>query len=305
MEILDFYNLLLKRTEGSCLLNEPLKKYTTWRVGGPADILYRPENSEQCAEVLKLAWRHQVPVTFLGVGSNVLVADEGIRGLVIQTEGFREVFWRESEVTVGSGVLLSHLSRLAAERGLSGLEYAAGIPGSLGGAVMMNAGAYGSSLDQVMVSVKSLDLEGKIRKYRKDELNLSYRYSIFKKKKELIIETTLSLQPGNVQEIKQIMTGYLQARREKQPLELPNAGSIFKNTGLGAGRLIEGVGAKGWRVGDAQVSEKHGNFIVNLGEAKAGEIIALIKEVQEAVRQKYNVELETEVVLLGFTDNRR
>lgn len=305
MEFLDFYNLLLEKGEGAFLLNEPLKKYTTWRVGGPADIFYRPENPEQCAQVLSLAWRHQVPVTFLGVGSNVLVSDEGIRGLVIQTEGFREVFWNETEVTAGSGVLLSHLSRLAAEKGLSGLEFAAGIPGSLGGAVVMNAGAYGFSLDQVIVSVKSLDLEGTLKEYRKNELDLNYRYSVFKKKKEIIVETTLSLKPGEITEIKQLMTGYLNTRREKQPLELPNAGSVFKNTGMGAGRLIEGVGAKGWRIGDAQVSEKHGNFIVNLGEAKAGEIIALIKEVQEAVREKYNLELETEVVFLGFTDNRR
>lgn len=305
MEFREFYNVLRGKNYGPLFLQEPLQKYTTWRVGGPADFLYRPENPAECAAVLRLARQYQVPVTILGVGSNVLVADQGLRGLVILTEGFREIVWQECQAIVGSGVLLSHLSRLAAEKGLAGLEFAAGIPGSLGGAVVTNAGAYGSSLEQVIVSVKSLNMEGKIKEYRKEELALNYRSSIFQREKELIVEIKIALQAGNISEIKERMTKYLHSRREKQPLELPNAGSVFKNTGQGAGRLIEGVGAKGWRVGDAQVSEKHANFIVNLGEAKASEIMTLIREVQKAVRQKYSVELETEVVFLGFEDNRR
>jgi UDP-N-acetylmuramate dehydrogenase len=301
----EFYQVLEEKEYGSFFLQEPLQKYTTWKVGGPAEILYRPEDSVECAEVLELASQYQVPITILGAGSNVLVADQGLQGLVILTEGFRKIIWHEQEVTVGSGVLLSHLSRFAADKGLSGLEFAAGIPGSLGGAVVMNAGAYGCSLDQVIVSVKSLDMEGKTKEYCKEELALNYRDSIFKRKKELIVEIKLALQRGKIPEIKKRMNEYLHLRREKQPLELPSAGSTFKNTGQGAGRLIEGVGAKGWRVGDAQVSEKHANFIVNLGTAQASEIMTLIREVQEAVRQKYGVELETEVVLLGFEDNRR
>ncbi|HHY05766.1 MAG TPA: UDP-N-acetylmuramate dehydrogenase [Clostridia bacterium] len=305
MNIEEFYKLLQKKNYGSLFLKEPLKKYTTWRVGGPADLLYRPTKVGECADVLQLAWQHQIPVTILGVGSNVLVADQGLKGLVVLTEGFRQIVWQENLVTVGSGVLLSHLSRLAAEKGLAGLEFAAGIPGSLGGAVVMNAGAYGDSLEQVIVSVKSLDLEGKPKTYEKAELALGYRDSIFKRRKELIVEIKLALQRGNIAEIKAQMARCLNLRREKQPLEWPNAGSVFKNSGQGAGRLIEGVGAKGWRVGDAQISEKHANFIVNLGEAKASEIMTLIKEVQKAVKEKYNVDLETEVVLWGFVDNRR
>lgn len=296
----EFYKLLNEKRYGPLFFQEPLQKYTTWKVGGPADLVYQPEDLAECAEVLQLARQYQVPVTILGVGSNVLIADQGLRGLVILTQGFQKITWQQHQVTVGSGVLLSHLSRLAAEKGLTGLEFAAGIPGSLGGAVVTNAGAYGCSLDQVIVSVQSLNMEGKTKEYRKEELALKYRDSIFKREKELIVEIRLTLQIGNISEIKQRMRQYLHLRREKQPLELPNAGSVFKNTGQGAGRLIEGVGAKGWRVGDAQISEKHANFIVNLGEAKASEIKTLIREVQKAVKQKYGVELETEVVFLGF-----
>lgn len=165
---------------------------------------------------------------------------------------------------------------------------------------MMNAGAYGYSLAQVLEQVKTLDLAGQLREYTQTELELGYRTSIFKKKKELIVEATLSLQPGDTDQIKETMKRYLLTRREKQPLELPSAGSVFKNTERGAGRLVEAVGAKGWRVGNAQVSEKHANFIVNLGEAKATDVLQLIAEVQEAVKRQFNVELQTEIVLLGF-----
>ena len=306
MEFLEFYTFLSEEIkDGQFYTEEPLQKYTTWRVGGPADILYCPKNPQECAEVLQLAWKFQVPVTILGVGSNVLIADQGLRGLVIITEGFRDIGWHEDQVTAGSGVLLAHLSRLVADKGLAGLEFAAGIPGTLGGAVVMNAGAYGFSMDQLIMSVNTLDMEGKTREYSKEELALDYRDSIFKRKKELIFEVKLALQLGNIAEIKEQMNKYLYARREKQPLELPNAGSVFKNTGQGAGRLIESIGAKGWRIGDAQISKKHANFIVNLGQANATEIRNLIREVQKAVKEKCGVELETEVVFLGFEDNRR
>lgn len=306
MEFFEFYTLLgTELKDAKLYINEPLQKYTTWGVGGPADILYRPENPQECAKVLQLAYRYQVPVTILGVGSNVLVADQGLKGLVIITEGFHQINWHEHQVIAGSGVLLSRLSRMVADKGLAGMEFAAGIPGSLGGAIVMNAGAYGYSMEQLILSVKTLDMEGKIREYQKEDLALAYRYSIFKEKRELIYEVKLVLKPGNITEIRAQMNTYLNARREKQPLELPNAGSVFKNTGQGAGRLIESIGAKGWRIGDAQVSEKHANFIVNLGKAKASEIRDLIRGVQQAVKERCGVELETEVVFLGFEDNRR
>lgn len=300
MEIGLFYQQLVEKNYGPLLVAEPLKKYTTWKIGGAADLFYCPRNYRECAEVLQLARQAAIPVTFLGAGSNVLVADEGIRGLVIQTTDWREVTWEGCRVTAGAGTLISSLSRAAAERGLTGLEYAVGIPGSLGGAVIMNAGAYGYALEQVIEKVKSLDEKGRLREYTKTELALGYRTSIFKKKKELIVEATLYLKPGEAEVIKETMKGYLNTRREKQPLEMPSAGSVFKNTGRGAGRLVEAVGAKGWRVGDAQVSEKHANFIINLGEAKATDVLTLISEVQRAVKRQFNVDLETEIVCLGF-----
>ncbi|MDD2400609.1 MAG: UDP-N-acetylmuramate dehydrogenase [Clostridia bacterium] len=300
MEICDFYQLLVKNGSKNVFLDEPMKQHTSWRIGGPADIFYRPDSIEECSEVIKLARINQIPITFFGAGTNVLVSDEGIRGLIIQTEGLCEIIWGEVCVTAGTGVLLAHLSRIAAEKGLSGLEFAVGIPGSLGGATLMNAGAYGYSLGDSITSVRTLNLEGSINIYYKDDLNWSYRESIFKKKKELIVEVVLCLKPGNKTQIKEMMSKYLLCRKEKQPLDLPNSGSVFKNTSQGAGRLIEEVGAKGWRVGDAQVSTKHANFIVNLGNAKAEDICALVKKVQEAVKKQYGIELETEVVFLGF-----
>jgi len=306
MEFREFYQVLGEKIkDGQFCLDEPLQKHTTWKVGGPVDILYRPHDPEECANVLQLAAEYQVPVTILGAGSNVLVADQGLRGLVIVTEGFRKISWEQHQVIAGSGVLLSHLSRLAADQGLSGLEFAAGIPGSLGGAVVMNAGAYGYSMEQLIVNVKTIDLAGKRKEYYQEDLAFAYRYSIFKQRQELITEVKLTFQPGNIAKIKEQMNKYLMMRREKQPLELPNAGSVFKNSRQGAGRLIESIGVKGWRVGDAQISEKHANFIVNLGQAKASEIRELIREVQIAVKEKCGIDLETEVVFLGFEDNRR
>jgi UDP-N-acetylmuramate dehydrogenase len=307
MEMEVFYQQLVEKGIQPLWKAEPLKKYTSWKIGGPADILYAPPDYRACVEVLKMARQAGVPVTFLGAGTNVLVADEGVRGLVILTTNWREVTWDEqgTKVTSGAGVPIAALSRLAGERGLTGLEYAVGIPGTLGGAVIMNAGAYGCALEQVLTSVKTLDEEGKLREYQKGEMALGYRTSIFQGKKELIVEATLALQPGKIDEIRAKMNEYLKLRREKQPLDLPSAGSIFKNTERGAGRLVEAAGAKGWRIGDAQVSKKHANFIVNLGEAKAADVLALIAEVQKAAQRQFNVELETEIVLLGFQDTGR
>lgn len=306
MEINGFADLLIKETGGEVRLNEPLYQHTTWRVGGPADLLYRPASVADCRYCLSLAYREKIPVFFLGAGSNVLVSDEGLRGVVVQTKNLKEVSWEDSLVTAGTGLPLAALSQLAVEKELTGLEFAGGIPGSLGGAVFMNAGAYGHSIGPLVLAVKTLTLSGEEKTYANQELMFSYRNSILKKNSELAVWVKLQLTPGNPQTIRETTEEYIRQRKAKHPLHLPNAGSVFKNPpGTPAARLIEAVGAKGWRMGDAQVSHEHANFIVNLGQASADEIIGLIKEVQKAVKKQFSVDLETEVLFLGFDGSRR
>lgn len=301
MDTGEFYR---KLKEAGCFeirMNEPLSKHTTWRVGGPAEIMCLPESLQDCAAILQMSSACQIPVTLLGSGSNVLVSDQGLKGVVIKTTKLKKIVWKGMQVTAEAGVSLPFLSQEAYKKSLTGLEFASGIPGTLGGAVIMNAGAYGSSLSQVISRVTTLTEEGRFKIYANDALEFNYRSSVLKSKKELVVEVVLTLQPGDPVRIKNTMEKYLREREAKQPLHQPNAGSVFKNPpGDSAGRLIEACGAKGWRVGDAQISEKHANFIVNLGKAKAADIIQLIEEVKRTVQEKFAITLETEVVLLGF-----
>lgn len=284
----------------------PLAAYTTWQIGGPAEILFLPRSIQECSLALELSARHGVAVTFLGSGSNVLIADEGLKGIVIITRDMNNITWNADEVHAEAGVFLPALCKEAAERGLSGLEFATGVPGTLGGAILMNAGTKYGYMEKAVKEVTALDSKGCLITYPKEEIEFLYRNSSFRGKNELIAAATLKLKMGTRQEIKAAMADILEQRRVKQPLEYPNAGSVFKNPpGHSAGRLIEAVGAKGWRRGDAQVSEKHANFIVNLGQATAADVIGLIKEVQREVYQKFAVHLETEVVLLGFDNYGR
>lgn len=286
--------------------SEPLSRHTTWRIGGPADLLIRPESLEKCAGVLQWAHSRGLMITFLGGGSNVLVADTGIRGLVIQTRGLKSMAWEGGRVAAGVGISLPYLCQEALRRNREGLEFAAGIPGSLGGAVLMNAGAHGSSMGHLIHEVTTLTREGSLKKYRGQDLVFSYRHSPFKENNELLVEVVLNLNPGDPREIKSKMDHFKELRISSQPIQYPNAGSVFKNPpGDSAGRLIEKVGAKGWRVGDAQVSLIHANFIVNLGYALAQDVIRLIKEVREAVYHEYSIMLETEIIYLGFDDTGR
>ncbi len=301
MDIGQLYQKLKAEGNFEVRINEPLSKHTTWRVGGPAEIMCLPQSPEDCAFLLRLCSTYQIPVTLLGSGSNVLVADGGLKGVVIKTQKLKTVVWDGVQVTAGAGVSLPFLSQEAYKKSLSGLEFAAGIPGTIGGAAIMNAGAYGSSLAQVVSRITTLTEEGKFKIYSREELQFNYRTSILKNKNELVVEVVLLLKPGDPLEIRKAMDKNLREREAKQPLNLPNAGSVFKNPpGDSAGRLIEAAGAKGWRVGDAQVSEKHANFIVNLGKAKAADIIQLIKEVQRTVKEKFSVTLETEIIFLGI-----
>lgn len=306
MSTVSLFRELEPLVKGALMKNEPLSGYTTWQIGGPAEILFFPSTSGECAKALELARSQGVKVTFLGWGSNVLVADSGISGLVITTRDMNRIRWEGDCVEAQAGVFLPTLCREAAEKGLTGLEFATGVPGTLGGAILMNAGTKYGYMEEVIEGVKTLDINGNILSYQKSEMSFFYRNSSFKNKGELIIEAVLNLKKGTKEKIKARVAEILEQRGDKQPLNYPNAGSIFKNPpGHSAGRLIEAVGAKGLRRGEAQISEKHANFIVNLGKAKAAEVIELIKEVQITVYKTYSIKLETEVVLLGFDNNGR
>jgi len=306
MELGSFDEKISGLYPGRIIRQEPLARYTTWKIGGPAQIFFQPEDSQECAAVLALSQHHHVPVTVLGGGSNILVADQGVRGLVLQLRRLKEISWRGAEVRAGAGYSLPLLAKEAGARGLSGLEFAAGIPGTLGGAVLMNAGAHGGCLAELIQSVRVINQAGEILDLEPEQLEFGYRCSSLKDAGVLISEACLLLKPGDQAAIAEQMDRVLEFRRERQPLQLPNAGSVFKNPpGEAAGRLIEAAGAKGKRVGGAQISEKHANFIVNLGGATALDVITLIREVQELVRQKFGYLLETEVVLLGFDNNGR
>lgn len=300
------YNFIRAEKLGEVRKKEPLDQYTTWKIGGPAEIFCQPENWRSCAKVLTMAAQLHIPATFLGSGSNVLIADEGIKGLVIQTKKMSRIIWEEPYITAEAGVALAQLSQQAGNKGLKGLEFACGIPGSVGGAVIMNAGAYGTSMSKVVNEVRTVDSTGKTRLYNIEEMQYGYRTSILKTKKELAVEVKFFLEQGDIEESRRLMDEYLKLRKEKHPLHLPNAGSVFRNPpDKPAGRLIEEAQLKGKRIGDAQVSEQHGNFIVNLYRAKASDVLKLIGEVQKEVYNKKSIWLETEVVLLGFEDNRR
>lgn len=306
MNIEKLENFIRTEKLGEARKKEPLDLYTTWKIGGPAEILYQPENWRSCAKVLAMAEQLRIPVTFLGSGSNVLVADEGIKGLVIQTKKMSRIIWEEPYITAEAGVALAQLSQQAGNKGLRGLEFACGIPGSVGGATIMNAGAYGTSMSKVVSEVRTLDSTGQTKLYKNEDLQYGYRTSILKTKKELTVEVKFFLEPGDIEACRRLMDEYLKLRKEKHPLHLPNAGSVFRNPpDKPAGRLIEEAELKGKKIGDAQVSEQHGNFIVNLNRAKASDVLKLIGEVQKEVYHKKSIWLETEVVLLGFEDNGR
>lgn len=306
MELERFYRNIAGLYPERVRLAEPLARHTTWKIGGPAELFFQPRDSRECVTALNLARQYGIPVNFLGGGSNVLAADQGVRGLVIQTRALREIRWQETRVRAGAGTSLPKLAREAGSRALSGLEFALGIPGTLGGAVRMNAGAHGSQIAELIESVQVVTPQGEVLDLLRERLEFGYRSSSLMDSGNLIIEASLVLPPGNREEIARKAETVLEFRKARQPNEYPNGGSVFKNPpGDSAGRLIEAVGAKGLRAGGAQISEKHANFIVNLGGATAADVLFLIKEVRELVFNKFGYILETEVVMMGFDNNGR
>ena len=280
--------------------NEPMSRHTTFRVGGPADVMFLPESEEQVVQALSLAREAKIPVIIIGNGSNLVVRDGGIRGLVIALgEGMAAIARVEHTVSALAGASLARVSAYAQASGLSGLEFASGIPGTLGGGCAMNAGAYGGQLSDVLIDARVL-LNGELRTLTAEAMQMGYRTSLPLREGGVVLSARFALTPDDPEAIAARMRDLNARRRDKQPLDRPSAGSTFKRPeGYFAGALIEQAGLKGRRVGGAQVSEKHAGFIVNVGDATAGDILTLIGVVQDEVAARFGVRLETEVRILG------
>ena len=277
---------------------EPLSRHTTFRIGGPARLFCVPENENQLVRTVNLCRSIGVRYYLLGKGSNTLFCDEGYDGAVILAGGGLDKVWREDsgELWAGCGTSLAKLCRAAADDGLTGLEFAYGIPGSVGGAVYMNAGAYGGEMKDVLCKVRSLTTDGKIITFTADQLRLGYRTSRFEQEGGVILAAGFALQDGDKAEILARMEDFLARRTQKQPLDKPSAGSTFKRPqGAFAAALIEQCGLKGYRVGDAAVSEKHSGFVVNLGHATAEDVLRVAEDVARIVREKTGIQLEKEI----------
>lgn len=281
--------------------NELMRNHTTFRIGGAADYYVTPKNEQDLQAVIRLCLDEKMPYYLLGNGSNLLVSDQGYRGVIIAVgETFSYCEIRDEQVTAGAGMLLSRLAKRICEASLTGFEFAAGIPGTLGGALVMNAGAYGSEMKDVLVSARVMDTCGGIHTLTAAELELGYRRSCIPEKQYVVLEGTFLLKQGEQEAIRSRMDELLLQRKTKQPVEYPSAGSTFKRPeGHFAGKLIEDAGLRGFRVGDAQVSEKHCGFVVNRGNASAAEVMELCGEVQRRVKEAFGVELEMEVKKLG------
>lgn len=297
-----FYEALVKvLDEDQIKPEEPMKNHVTFRVGGPADFFVTPKNYEELSGVLKCCAKYEMPCYIMGNGSNLLVSDQGYRGVVIQL--FRQLNDIQCEgnvIRAQAGALLSAVANRALEEKLTGFEFAAGIPGTLGGACVMNAGAYGGEMKDVLKSVTVLTREGERITLQKNELELGYRTSIIAKKDYIVLEAEIELETGDAEEIKAVMDDLKERRTTKQPLEYPSAGSTFKRPeGYFAGKLIQESGLQGFQVGGAQVSEKHCGFVINKDQATAADIAELIRQVQDRVEEKFGVRLETEVKRLG------
>ena len=280
---------------------EPMCRHTSFQIGGPVAVMAFPDSPEQVGEILKIARRYEITPMILGAGSNILAPDEGLDTVVIElrTAMNRVEERSKGEFEAQAGAAMARLATFAMERGYTGLEFAHGIPGTVGGGVYMNAGAYGGEMCQVVTGVTAMDREGKLLELPADELDLSYRHSRFMSEDLVILSVRVKLEKGDREEIRAKMAELMSRRRVSQPLELPSAGSTFKRPATGyAAAMIEAAGLKGLRVGDAQVSEKHAGFVVNRGRATCKDVLRLMEQVQDRVEQNTGVRLEPEVRIL-------
>ena len=287
--------------EERVLFHEPMSRHTTFRVGGEAECMAVVETKEELSQLISYLGRIEQDYFVLGNGSNLLVGDKGYRGIIVKLgPRLSAVGVEKNHIAAGAGALLSKVAFAARDAGLSGLEFAAGIPGSIGGAIVMNAGAYGGEMKQVVQMVRVIDKEGEILTLDNDTMEFGYRTSIIRDRPFIVLGVVLKLTPGNKEEISARMEELMKQRKSKQPLEYPSAGSTFKRPeGYYAGKLIMDAGLRGYRIGGAQVSEKHCGFVINRGGASAADIREVIEEVQERVKDRFHVRLEREVIFLG------
>lgn len=281
---------------------EPMKEHTTFRIGGPADYFVVPNTKELLVKTLDLCRDWKVPVYVTGNGSNLLVGDKGFRGVILHIGRQMNRIWfeEENQVRAQAGVMLSRFSREVALKGLSGLEFASGIPGTLGGAIAMNAGAYGGEIKDVLVEATIINEAHKVTVLSKEELKLGYRKSLIQEKGYIVLEAVFLLPEGSPDDILSKMAQLNKKRQEKQPLNFPSAGSTFKRPeGYFAGKLIEDTGLRGFRVGNASISMKHCGFVVNMGDATAKDVVLLMEEVDKRVFEKFGVHLEPEIRRIG------
>lgn len=281
--------------------NEPMSRHTTFRIGGNADYFVKPGNADEVAAVIVVCREYNIPYFILGNGSNLLVSDDGYRGMIINImDNMDSVTVDGRIITAQAGAMLVRVSVMARDNALTGLEFASGIPGTIGGAVYMNAGAYGGEMKNVVKTVRAIDEYGRIYELDSEKMDFSYRHSIVEERKLIVLEVTLELEHGSREAIDDRMKELAEARRSKQPLEYPSAGSTFKRPeGYFAGKLIMDAGLRGYSVGGAQVAEKHCGFVINKGGATASDVVELIRDVQHDVDDKFGVTLEPEVKMLG------
>lgn len=281
--------------------NEPMKSHTSFKIGGVADVFVSPTTKLQLVDAIRICKENQVPYYIIGNGSNLLVSDKGFRGVIIEVSKNLSEMRREGNMIIAeAGALLARIAKTAESADLTGFEFAHGIPGTLGGAVTMNAGAYDGEMKNVILQAEIIDQQGQIQTFTKDQLELGYRTSIIQKKGYIVLEAVIALQPGNKEEITAKMKDLAGRRKDKQPLEYPSAGSTFKRpVGHFAGKLIMDGDLSGYEVGGAQVSEKHCGFVINKGDATFEDVMQLIEHVQKVVKERFNVELEAEVRIIG------
>ena len=281
-------------------INEPMNKYTSFKIGGPADCLIKIQTAEELKSILNLCKEKNIALTIIGNGSNILVSDEGIRGIVLKIEiNIFELDVEKAYLKVGSGVKLAYIAQKCLKQEFTGFEFASGIPGTIGGAIRMNAGAHGREMKDVVKTITYMDRNGEIHKIQKEQAKFEYRKSLFTKKDYIILEVEMQLEQGKTEEIQSKMIEYANYRKEKQPIEYPSAGSTFKRgEDFITAKLIDDCGLKGYQIGGAQISEKHAGFIINKENATAKDVIKLMEYTKEQIYNKYGKVIEAEIEII-------